>query len=163
FARLLAEPEDRFLAGLVVVVFAGDVDQEVDRGVLILIDRDGEDDLFLDVAVGDGSVEVLQRRDRIAVLANPNGEGRLFAHFPALAAIAYQVGQERLFAADLAEPEDGASPYFFNRRLPDEILEHSRHARVVVQGDSHRSVFTDPGRRLIIVAFDQPAQQIQAL
>ena len=34
FARLLAKPEDRFLTGLVVVVFAGDVDQEVDRGVL---------------------------------------------------------------------------------------------------------------------------------
>ena len=29
FARLLAEPEDRFLTGLVVVVFAGDVDQEL--------------------------------------------------------------------------------------------------------------------------------------
>ena len=51
FARLLAEPEDRFLTGLVVVVFAGDVDQEVDRGVLIFINRSGEDDLFLDLAM----------------------------------------------------------------------------------------------------------------
>ncbi|MGH9849588.1 MAG: hypothetical protein ACREBD_06985 [Blastocatellia bacterium] len=47
--------------------------------------------------------------------------------------------------------------------MPDEVLEHSGHARIVVQGDGHRRVFTDPGRSLVIVAFDQPAQQVQAL
>src|SRR5262245_23893817 len=132
FARLRAGLEDRFLSVLPVVVLAGEVDQEVDRGGLILIDRGGDDDLFLDVAMGNGSVAVLQRRDSVAVLANPNGEGRLFAHFPALAFITYKVGQELRLSAYLAEPEDGARPHFFDRRLPDEVLEHPGNARVVV-------------------------------
>jgi hypothetical protein len=34
FARLLAEPEDRFLARFLVVVFAGEVDQELTEASL---------------------------------------------------------------------------------------------------------------------------------
>src|SRR5262249_42042330 len=159
-ARFLAEPENRLLAGFAVGVLAGDVNQEIDCGVLILIDRGGEDDLILDITMGDRGVEALQRRERGAVLAHTYGEGPLFAHLPGLVLVADQVGQEWRLAPDLAEPEDGARPNLLDRRLLDEILQHSRHARVVVQGDGHRRMLGDFD---CLLPFDERAQQIQAL
>src|SRR5262245_3778465 len=56
-AGFLTEPEDRLLAGFAVGVLACDLDQEIDRRVLIFIDRGGEDDLLLDIALSDRWVE----------------------------------------------------------------------------------------------------------
>src|SRR5262249_26680366 len=159
-ACFLAEPEDRLLAGFAVGVLSGDVDQEIDRGVLMRSDGGGEDDLILDVTMIDRRVEALQCRERGAVLAYADGEGRLFADFYGFAVFAHKISQKGRLASDLTQPEDGARPNLVDRRLPDEILQHSRHARIVVQGDGHRRMLADFD---CLPPFDERAQQIQAL
>src|SRR5947199_383122 len=77
----LAQPEDRFLAELLVLLALRDLDQPVDRGRLVAL-RVHEDELLLHLPVLHAVVQTRELRQVPSGLAGP--EERLLAHLDLL-------------------------------------------------------------------------------
>src|SRR6266850_4222185 len=102
----------------------GDREQESKRRLFLRIIACGLDNTAPHFRIFDSIVKALQCSKRATVVAVANGMSGLPSQLFVFSIVAHDVGEERLFATDLTQPEDGCRTNTLVLRRTDKVLKH---------------------------------------